>query len=311
MTNFFAIAYNHRGSEPVGATGGGYILSKGVLSRATLLSHDSALRLDTVVDGNAGYDARTTRRAVELLRRRAGVTRGHLLVEQRMEIPVGYGFGASSASAISAAYATAAALGLGWSRERVAKAAYDAEIIEKTGLGTVSAAYHFTGAGAIAAAGAPGVARFVEVKLPREFRLVTASLRPYDKTRALSSAEMSARISDLGNRALTRFLASPSIDTLGSCGELYSSRLGLMMPDLRELTRLAKAAGATYASQNMIGDAIHAVADSGTAQSIAASLRKSKAKPAVRTYRLCSRGARVLSDGRGATPAGARLSVDG
>ncbi len=239
-----------------------------MVSKATLVSRTGPFRFETSVDGDPRYDARTTRRAVSLLLAETSPVEGHLKLEQEMRVPIGCGFGASSASAISAVYAVAALLGVRTDKARQACFAHRAELIEQTGVGTVSVAYNFTGAGAITVPGEPGAAKFLKVDVPDGMRIVAASLGPYDKRVALSSPLLSRRITELGSSALAEFLARPTLEVLAREGERFSSGLGLMTPEVKKLAEAAKAAGAVHASQNMIGYAVHSLVDADRAAKV-------------------------------------------
>ena len=271
ITNFFAINYDSS-PEPTGATGGGYILSKGTFTKATFdRDHDHSLSIS--VNGDEGYGARTTGRAIELLLSSNGVKPGALRLEQTVEVPIGGGFGASGASATSAVYAAAAAAGLEGTSSELARYAHRAEIMEQTGVGTVSVVYQATGAGAITVPGEPGAARFVNVEVPKGLCLVTAFIGPYDKKDALSSDRMVRRINTLGGKALQTFLSNPTIETLAREGEVFSEALGLQTVEISKLITLAKSAGALFASQNMIGYSIHSLVDSQGSERVAQTLR--------------------------------------
>jgi pantoate kinase len=235
------------------------VLSKGVVSRASISGSGRGGTVATVVNGDPAYDARTTRRALALLVERCGLEFGRLELQQTVDVPIGCGFGASAASALSAVYAAASAWGLRAPKADIARCAYDAEIIEQTGLGTVSVTYDGAGAGAITQPGEPGVAKFVNVKVPASVRLVTASLAPYEKRDAFSSPDTAQKIVRLGDEALGRFVAGPTLEGLAALGEWFTDRLGLGSADVRRLAKVAKEAGALYASQNMMGQAVHAV----------------------------------------------------
>ena len=271
ITNFFEINYN---SSPhaIGATGGGYVLSKGTKSKVTF-TPGPVSEIVTTVNGDRGYNARTTRRAIDLLladRRTPGLVK----IDQRVETPIGSGFGASAASSTSAVYATAAAAGILEPKHELALFAHRAEILEQTGLGTVSVVYDAVGAGAITVPGEPGQAKFVTVPVPKEIRIVTAFLAPYDKKDALSSKSVSERINRFGHQALEGFLADPTFDNLAHEGERFSSSLGLESPEVRKLIGLAKSAGAVHASQNMIGYSVHSITDSDRSERVARSMAR-------------------------------------
>jgi pantoate kinase len=148
----------------------------------------------------------------------------------------------------------------------------------------VSAIYDDVGAGAITIAGGPGFAEFLHVKVPRGLKLVTASQSPYRKTDTLSSATMRRRVNNLGAEALRIVTDNPTFDTLLNAGESFARKLGLETSEIRSLIRLAEANGATHASQNMIGYAIHSVAREQDVPRLVAKLGSSKPLPWVQVY---------------------------
>lgn len=268
ITNFFEISYNS--PMPSGATGGGYILSKGCTTSATVAASRGG-SLSTVVNGDPGYNARTTRKAVNLLLDDSAA-KAKISLAQDVQTPIGAGFGASAASATSAVYAVAHALGIERPRSDIALFAHRAEILEQTGLGTVSVIFNSVGAGAITVSGKPGKAKFVTVKVPDGTRIVTAFVAPFDKKEALSSSSISRRINKLGRESLSNFLSDPTLDTLAKEGEYFSGALGLESVEVKKLIRLAKKAGANYASQNMIGYSVHSVVGPDEADKVASAL---------------------------------------
>ena len=286
ITNFFSIAYS-RGSAR-GATGGGYVLSKGAFTAVSAQPGAGPGELATSVNGDPRYSARTTRRALALLADRLRLRFASMSVDQRVDVPIGSGFGASAASATSAVYAAAAALGARAPRADLARCAYDAEIIEQTGLGTVSVTYRGTGAGAITEAGSPGVARFVTVGAPRGTRIVAASLSPYEKKAALGSPTTAAKIVKLGDAALEMFMADRTLGGLGAAGEWFSGRLGLASEDVTALAAAARRAGAEHASQNMIGHAVHAVCEEGLVPAVVKAFASSAPRPRVDVFEIGS-----------------------
>jgi pantoate kinase len=198
---------------------------------------------------------------------------GSLQLDQAVETPIGAGFGASAASATSAVYAAAYVAGIVRPRKELALYAHRAEILEQTGLGTVSVVFDSVGAGAITIPGPPGEAKFITVDVPKDLKLVTAFIAPYDKKDALSSRAMGEKINSLGNRALRSFLSDPTIDALASEGERFSRNLGLETPEVRKLIRIAKSAGATHASQNMIGYSVHSLVPIENSTKVSKALR--------------------------------------
>ena len=252
----------------------------------------------TTVNGDRSYNARTTRQAIGLLLGAKDCPSGRLRVLQTVQTPIGSGFGASAASSTSGVYAAAAALGISMPKRELALFAHRAEIIEQTGLGTVSVVYRDVGAGAITVPGEPGEAKFVTVPVPKGTRIVTAFIAPYDKKDALSSKPVSERINRLGRQALQLFLADRSLDNLARQGESFSKSLGLESPEVKKLISLAKSAGAPYASQNMIGYSVHSVVDSDQSGKVARAMARLGNGVRVDVFEVGSTGAGTLPSRR-------------
>ena len=290
ISNFFTI-HDEGASESdyesfanVGATGGGFILSKGVYTEASYANGRSPVRIDVTVNDNPSYEARTTRMALRILLERAKLTGGSFRLSQRVEVPIGYGFGASAASALSAVVATASAADLPLSGREVALSAHVADILSRTGLGTVSAIFRTVGAGAITRPGAPGIAEFLRVRVPRGMKLVTASLAPYEKAGVLTSGAMKKKVNRLGREALKRVVRNPTLEELARSGGWFAQRLGLETEEVRKLIEIAEKEGALWASQNMIGHSIHCVVEEEYVTKVADGLSKSALHPDVGTF---------------------------
>lgn len=217
------------------------------------------------------------------------------MLDQFVETPIGAGFGASAAGAMSAVYAVAAAANIKATKSELALFAHRAEIIESTGLGTVSVIYDSAGAGAITVPGEPGEAKFTAVKVPPDTRIVTGFLAPFDKKDALSSKTVSERINILGHEALKTFLADPTLDTLAREGERFSRNLGLESPEVKRMIEAAKSSGARYASQNMIGYSVHAIVDRDASSRVAKSLSDLSKAIRVDTFQVGARKAGLVA----------------
>ncbi len=296
ITNFFAVHYDKARDDLLhaGATGGGYLLSEGAISKVTAISSRGRSSIGIIVNGDPNYDARTTRAALDLLLKHMGRT-ADLTVEQQVNVPIGFGFGASAASALSAAYAASAALGLRLRKEQVACFAHEAEILQQTGLGTVSAAYDGVGAGVVYEPGAPGVAKFMNVRVPRGVRIVTAALSTMQLRGLLSSRKKISKLTRLGTESLARVIREPTLNRMAEEGQEFTRKLGMTSPDVRSLVRIALSAGANYASQNMVGQAVHAVVPKRLVPRVVKALKASALMPRVDVFALGSERAGVIS----------------
>jgi pantoate kinase len=248
------------------------------------------------VNGDPNYVAATTRTALEFFLGEHAPRQESVLVEQLVQVPIGYGFGASAASALSAVLATSAALGIGIPKQKVAYYAHAADIVSQTGLGTVSAISNLAGAGIITKAGSPERARFLEVPVPRGFKVVTASIAPYRKSKLLSSRTLTARANRLGRQALESVVRDPSLSFLLEAGRIFAAQLGTETEGVRRLVETALENGALGASQNMLGYAVHAVAQSKAISKILGAFRADLASPIVDSFEFGRVPAHVLHD---------------
>ena len=297
ISNFFAIYYGG-GSSPdslrlAGATGGGFALSSGVVTSAWVDRDEAGPGISITVNGDPAYEATTTKTAVKLLLQALGEGERRIELVQTVDVPIGYGFRASAASALSGVVAVASALSTKLDREGVAYFAHAADILCRTGLGTVSVIYKHGGAGVIVSPGAPGLAKVLPVKVPKGVRVVTASLAPYGKASLLSSPEMAKRVSILGAESV-RIASDGTLESLLRAGEAFSEGLHIGSPQVRRLAGAAKSAGALGASQNMVGQAVHAVVWESDAERVASAMREVEPSAAVRVHRLAPGPARTL-----------------
>ncbi|MDA4118904.1 MAG: hypothetical protein OK455_11255 [Thaumarchaeota archaeon] len=304
ISNFFVIHDEAMLSRPidlqrVGATGGGFTLSKGVYTRASVEENQPAA-VSVSMNGDASYRATTARKAVSLLLKAAKRVRTRVDLEQRVQVPIGAGFGSSSASALSAAMAVASALDLGMDKAQVASFAHQADILCGTGLGTVSSTYDHVGAGIITHAGGPGVAVVERVKVPSDSRVVTATLSTMrGKGALLSSPGLKRNLNELGQEALEQALASRSFEGLLAAGETFAEKLGLEAPGIGRLISAAKTSGATAASQNMVGNSMHAVVHKEGVERLLDSLGSFSGAARLDVFRIGGGSARLVKPGKG------------
>ena len=299
ISNFFVIHNEGLLRTPpdlsqVGATGGGFTLSKGVYTHAWVVP-SSSRAVSAAVNGDANYPADTTKKAIELLLEGAG--QPPMLVElvQTVEVPIGAGFGSSSASALSAVMAVAAALKLPMTKEEVASYAHHADIVRHTGLGTVSSTYNHSGAAVIVHSGGPGVAKLKKVETPSGLRVVTACLSRKPKANLLSSTRKREKINRLGEIALHQ-ASDLKIESLLAAGHEFAQGLGLMTRAVEHLVSASLENGAIGASQNMVGNSMHAVVRDEDVESIMDTLRSISTFAKLDSFRIGGRSARILKE---------------
>lgn len=296
ISNFFAIHNEGLRQTPpdlsrVGATGGGFTLSKGVYTTAWIVP-SSSRGISVAVNGDANYPAETTRKAVQLLLE--GEPPYMVELVQTVEVPIGAGFGSSSASALSAVMAVASALELPRTKEEVAYCAHAADIVRHTGLGTVSSTYDQSGAAIIVKPGGPGVAELRSVKVPPGLRVVTACLSQKGRRNLLSSKRMERKVNRLGDAALAE-ASDLKLESMLRAGHAFAEGLGTMTRAVEHLVSAALEEGAVGASQNMVGNSMHAVVRDSEMESVSSALRKLAKSAKIDSFRIGGRNARTLT----------------
>ena len=128
--------------ERVGARGGGFGLQKGVLTEVTVEEAKSP-GITVIINGKRTPEAQTTKMVIENLLSK--LQKSYVvIVNHKIDVPIGTGFGTSAGGALTAGLALKEALNLPLTYNQIGKIAHVAEIQCQTGLGTVSS-LTFTG----------------------------------------------------------------------------------------------------------------------------------------------------------------------
>jgi len=262
ISGFFEICDRDRLGRPlkdplrIGAKGGGIGLTKGV---TTKVSATSAVenRVEVFINGEEAPNALTTKAMVQRLLKLTSQSY-EVRVEHKVEAPIGAGFGTSAAGAVSCGLALSAAVGLNVSFNRVMQEAHVAEVLCNTGLGSVEG---MGGGGLVLVvkSGAVGYGLVDRIPIPQGLKVVAGTFRPIDKKTVLLAPEKHEAINRTARETMRRIQSSPTLKTFLESCKAFALNTGLASDRCRELIAAAEAAGAIGASQNMIGEAVHAV----------------------------------------------------
>lgn len=147
----------------------------------------------------------------------------HISVTHNSDIPIGFGLGASGAGALSLSYALNDALELGMTKESAAQIAHKAEIVCKTGLGTVMS--EFVGGFDIrTASGAPGIGSVTKIPVAN-YTAVILCIAPISTKLILSSDENRQLLAKLGSTAMQSFIGTPTVDNFLSISYDFSNSI--------------------------------------------------------------------------------------
>jgi len=249
----------------VGARGGGFILEKGVYTQVKVEPTEST-EIEVTINGKNAPEAKVTCEVCQLLLDEIeGSYR--IQVDHEVEVPIGAGYGASAAGAVSTTMALSRALGMHLSLNRIGQFAHFAEIRCATGLGSVSGVIR-SGMILILEPGAPGYDRVDWLPLDPSHRIITASFAPISKEDIIFSPNALQAVNREGAKVLQQILANPTPECFMKLCNKFANKVGFLSERIADVLEKVIDAGALGATQNMIGDAFHALVDVDSVDSV-------------------------------------------
>jgi pantoate kinase len=277
--------------EQVGARGGGFGIEKGVLTEVSVTRAEKN-SVKVSINGKFLSEAETTKTVVQMLLRKADETY-EVLVKHNVEIPIGAGFGSSAAGALTTALALSKALGLNLTYNQLGRIAHVAEVKCKTGLGTVGPLM-LGGCVLTIEPGAPGIAIIDRIPISTDYVIVAGVFGPTPTKEVLSSPEKRLAVNEWGRKTLEKILSEPSLENFLACCREFAEKTGFMTERVRALMRLADKAGAIGAAQNMVGEAVHALATLENAEKVAQAFKQVLPREKILVAQVDIQGARLI-----------------
>jgi pantoate kinase len=297
ISSFFEICDTDKKGKPftdlelVGARGGGFGLQKGVWTQVTVQESKSS-GITVFINGKRAPEAETTRTVVEALLSKLNKSYV-VIVDHKVEVPIGAGFGTSAGGALTAALALKEALDLPLTYNQIGKIAHVAEVQCKTGLGTVGPLM-LGGCVLTLEPGAPGISVIDRLPLSSDYVIVAGVFGSTPTKQVLSSAEKRLEVNRYGRKTLESILDEPSVENfLARCLE-FAEKTGFMTPSLRQLVKLAEKAGAVGSAQNMVGQAVHSLVLEENANQVAEAFKQVLPPEKVIVSKVDFQGARLV-----------------
>jgi pantoate kinase len=126
--------------------------------------------------------------------------------------------------------------------------------------------------------------------------MVTGTFGSVLTKHVLLSPEKRAKINRSGRKTLQAILDEPSLENfLASCLK-FAEETGFMTPRTKKLAKLAEKAGAIGAAQNMVGEAVHALASEKKAEDIAEAFEQMLPKKRILVSKIDFQGARLVKE---------------
>jgi pantoate kinase len=276
ISSFFEICDTLNGKsitnlEYVGARGGGFGLQKGVTTEVAVEKAKTS-SITIIINGRHTDEAETTKTVIE-----AFLSKMHdayaVTVNHDVEVPIGAGFGTSAGGALTTALALKEALNLPLTYNQIGKIAHVADAQCKTGLGTVGPLMH-GGCILTLEPGAPGISVIDRLPLGPDYSIVVGVLGSVSTRQVLASTEKRLKVNRYGRKTLEAILDEPSIENfLAHCLD-FAEKTDFMTPKLRQLVKLAEKAGAIGSAQNMVGEAVHSLVATKSADEVAEAFKQ-------------------------------------
>jgi pantoate kinase len=297
ISSFFEICDKTEDGKPivdlerVGARGGGFGIQKGVLTEVSV-SEAKVNHIRVFINGKLGPEAETTRTVSQMLLSKVSKF-WDVVVNHKVDVPIGAGFGSSAGGALTAGLALSKAFDLPLTYNQIGKIAHVAEVQCKTGLGTVGPLM-LGGCILTVEPGAPGISVIDRIPLSDDYMIVAGVLGAKPTKQVLSSADKRREVNRWGRKTLEAILAEPSVENFMSCCLDFAEKAGFMTARVRQLVKLAEKAGAVGAAQNMMGEAVHVLTLEENAGKIAEAFKQVLPNEKILVAKIDFQGARLV-----------------
>jgi pantoate kinase len=297
ISSFFQICDTTSGGKPigelerVGSRGGGFVITKGVHTHIEI-SRAEETEIQVFINKKLAPEAETSRTVAQTILSKSE-TAWKVTIEHEIDIPIGAGFGTSAGGAIGTALALSKALDLRCTYNQLGRIAHIAEIECKTGLGTVGPIM-LGGCIITLEPGGPGIGVIDRLPMNGDYSIVAATVGPTATKRVLSSVQKRREINQWGKQTLDLILEKPSIENFLQRSLEFAEKVGFMTDKTRKLVRKAERAGAVGVAQNMVGEAVHAVAREKDVARLVESFKEEIPKEQVLESRIDFQGARLI-----------------
>lgn len=277
--------------EKVGARGGGFSPDRGVTTEV-ILDESSKRNIKIFINNKLCPEAYTTKMVAERLLDIVA-DNYNIIVKHKVDVPIGAGFGSSAAGALGTALAISKALRLNFTYNQLGRIAHVAEIKARTGLGTVGPLL-FGGCGLTLQPGAPGLAILDRIPVPKDYRLIIGTFRPYPTRDLFSSAPNREIINSQGKKTLKNIISDPSLENFMIQCKKFSLKTGFATERIKKLMTLTEKAGAIGVAQNMLGEAVHALVKNKKTDDVFNVFKKFLPEEKIIISKIDSQGARLI-----------------
>jgi pantoate kinase len=277
----------------IGSRGGGFALKKGVTTKVSIKkTRKNKNNVEILINDRQAPEAKTTKKIISLLLENAR-NKYDIIVQHIVDVPIGAGFGTSAAGALSCGLALSDALNLPLTYNQIAQAAHIADIVCQTGLGTVEG-LTMGGLVLIVESGAVGYGLIDRILIKSDLQIVAGVFKSVKKSSVLLSDEKVKIINAIAKKTMSNILKKPDIENFLKNCKSFAFESGLASKRVRKLVEDAEGAGAIGATQNMIGEAVHAITMKNSIDDVYKVFTKHLSEDKIIVSNIDFKGARIL-----------------
>ena len=267
ISGFFEIVDEFNGSKiedpvKIGSRGAGFNISSFGKTKITSIDREGndKYKIEIYINGkNHDRDAETTYSIVEYVKKLVKKP-FYIRIEHFFDLPVGCGYGASGSGALGTIYGLNHLFDLGFSNKEKGKIAHIAEVVNKTGLGTICGQLR----GGLCMLTEPGYPCVSErIKIPKNLKIVCGTFGSIHTKSILTNPVLNLRIKKAGKIALKRLLLTPNIKTFINESFKFVKNSDILelleLPKIKELIESLNKLNIMGASMNQLGRSVYAI----------------------------------------------------
>jgi len=296
ITGFFEIC--DESDEPLkrGSRGAGISIKMGVTTEVTV-EESTSPKIETTINNKVSLAPVTKSVVNHMLNLKGDTGELRVAVSHDSQVPVGCGLGSSGAGAWGTALALNHLLKLNLTHDKVGQVAHQAEVENKTGLGTV-AGQQKGGIEIRTEPGAPGIGHVDQVPFNPSLRVVFSSMGPISTSSMLSNLKMRARINEFGGRLVQQFVNNASPRELMRLSRRFSEQTQLQSKNLQTGLKLLDEHGFCSSSMALFGETIFSLVWADEAEDVLKVLKKWNMQGGTFSAEIDAIGARLVEGER-------------
>jgi pantoate kinase len=254
ITGFFEICDEFDELLKRGSRGAGVSIKMGVTTEVSIEGSNST-RIETTINGRVSSAPVTMSVVNHMLRLKGNASTWRIMVSHDSQVPVGCGLGSSGAGAWGTALALNHLLKLNLTHDKVGQVAHQAEVENKTGLGTVPGQQK-GGIEIRTEPGAPGIGRADQVPFNPDLRVVFSSTGPISTKSMLSNPKVRTNINKIGGELVQQFTSNASAREFMHLSRRFSEQTQLLSKNLQTGLKLLDEHGFHNSSMALFGETI-------------------------------------------------------